>query len=156
MLKKKKIGKKIRPGSFQIQLHDNYSKALHYIWFKWILLFSIDELCFFCIFRTWTVKGHPRKELDTAAARQWDWRTLLFPMMFEEVRNFRIMCRSSSLQWHWHCGNPNHMNQMLDTSPLPFCPPPISKFANSKFTIVIGHALALNPNRKDLSPNPKY
>ena len=29
----------------------------------------IDELCFFCIFRTWTVKGHPRKEPDTAAAR---------------------------------------------------------------------------------------
>ena len=47
---------------------------------------------------------------------------------------------------------------MLDTS---FPPPPsfhpISKFANSKFTIVLGHALTLtlNPNPKGLNPNPK-
>ena len=46
---------------------------------------------------------------------------------------------------------------MVDTSPLPFHPPPISKFANSKFTIVTGHAftLTLNPNPKGLNPNPK-
>ena len=46
----------------------------------------------------------------------------------------------------------------LDTSPSCHFAPPISKFANSKFTVVIGHGLALtlNPNLKGLNPNPKY
>ena len=42
-------------------------------------------------------------------------------------------------------------------APCHFAPSPISKFANSKFTIVIGHTLNpnLNPNPRGLNPNPK-
>ena len=40
---------------------------------------------------------------------------------------------------------------------LPFGPSQVSKFANSKFTIIIGDAvnLTLNPNPKGLNLNPK-
>ena len=60
-------------------------------------------------------------------------------------------CLSQSRNNIWGLGASTDQTGMLDTSP------PIFKFENSKFTIVIGHALilTLNPNPTGLNPNRK-